>query len=50
MTRLREVTRMQYPWDTNAGRQWLRDSWPAIMSLPMAELKCVIRHMRMAGT
>jgi hypothetical protein len=49
MTRLREVARLRDPWDTDDVRQWLRDSWPAIMSLSIAELKLSIRAMRTAG-
>lgn len=49
-TRLREVARMRYPWDTDDGRQWLRDSWPAIMSLPMADLKRALRETRATPT
>lgn len=50
MTRLREVARLHYDWHSEQARQWLRESWPAIISLPIGELKTRLRAMKRRPT
>jgi hypothetical protein len=42
-TRLRELSRLSWEWETEAGKDWLRTNWPEIMGLTTDELKQWVR-------
>jgi hypothetical protein len=43
LTRLREIARLKYDWESETDRQWLKESWPSITTMPLVELKAWVR-------
>jgi len=43
-TRLRELSRLCWEWNTEDGKDWLRRNWPGIMGLSTDELKQWVRQ------